>query len=130
MKKRWIRIVVLLVILAGAYVVKTYRLDLFSTNTVMENTSPDGPVYSGGAYKTYEGVLPTSGDIVLFFHADRCPTCIAAKKDILAKGLPAGLTVLEVDYDTEHELRKKYQILTQSSYAYVQPDGTLIKRWV
>ncbi|USN55929.1 MAG: thioredoxin family protein [Candidatus Peribacteria bacterium] len=68
--------------------------------------------------------------MVLFFHADRCPTCNQAEKNFLKQGIPAGLTILKVDYDTADDLKKKYNILTQTSYVYVQADGTLIKRWV
>ncbi len=35
-----------------------------------------------------------------------------------------------MDYDAAEELKQKYGILTQTSYAYIQPDGALIKRWV
>jgi methionine-S-sulfoxide reductase len=71
-----------------------------------------------------------TGDIVLFFHADRCPTCRQAEDNFRASGTPAGLTIVKVDYDKEIELKKKYRILTQTSFVYIKPDGTLIKRRV
>jgi len=67
---------------------------------------------------------------VLFFHADRCPTCNEAEKNFLESGIPEGLTILKVNFDTERELRQKYAILSQTSYVLIKPDGTMIKRWV
>ena len=67
---------------------------------------------------------------MLFFHADRCPTCRQIEKNVLASGVPAGLTILKVDYDTATELRKKYTVLSQSSFVYINNDGTMIKRRV
>ena len=82
-------------------------------------------------YQNYDAKnLPTTGDIVLFFHADRCPTCNEAEKNFLESWIPEGLTILKVNFDTERELRQKYAILTQTSYVLIKPDGTMIKRWV
>ena len=74
--------------------------------------------------------MPSTGDIVLFFHADRCPTCQEAEKNFLASHFPDNLTILKVDYDTETALKAKYRILTQTSFVYIKPDGELIKRWI
>lgn len=74
--------------------------------------------------------IPQTGDIVLFFHADRCPTCNEAERNFLASDLPENLTILKVNYDTETALKQKYAILTQTSYVLIKPDGTMIKRWV
>jgi peptide methionine sulfoxide reductase msrA/msrB len=88
--------------------------------------------YTWWAYSDYDlsKLSSLSGDIVLFFHADRCPTCQQAEKNFLASGIPSGLTILKVNYDKESELKKKYTILTQTSFVYIKNDGTLIKRWV
>lgn len=74
--------------------------------------------------------IPQTGDIILFFHADRCPTCNEAEKNLLASGVPEGVTILKVDYDTATDLKRKYAILTQTSYVLIKPDGTMIKRRV
>ena len=86
--------------------------------------------YQGGVYANYEGDIPVEGDTVLFFHADRCPTCNQAEKNFEQTGIPAGVTILKVNYDTENDLKEKYGILTQTSYVYVAPNGDLIKRRV
>lgn len=87
-------------------------------------------IYWWGVYAAYEWIIPESGDTILFFHASWCPLCKAAKKNFSEQGIPAWLTLLELDFDTEDELKQKYAILTQNSYVYVSPDGTAIKRWI
>jgi len=69
-------------------------------------------------------------DTVLFFHADRCPTCVAIENKINEEWLPEDLTILKVDYDNATELKKKYRILTQSSFAYIDENEELIHRWI
>jgi peptide methionine sulfoxide reductase msrA/msrB len=88
--------------------------------------------YTWWVYSDYDSskLSSLSGDIVLFFHADRCPTCQQAEKNFLASGIPARLTILKVDYDKETELKKKYAILTQTSFVYIKNDGNMITRWV
>jgi thioredoxin 1 len=66
----------------------------------------------------------------LFFHADRCPACVRAEKNFLASGIPEDLNLIKVDYDDNPELREQYGILSQTSYVYVKPDGSLISSWV
>lgn len=115
------------------------ELNLITTITPQEatpqaemiNTVPaDTGKYTTG-YQDYDPKnIPQTGDVVLFFHADRCPTCREAEKNILASGVPAWLSILKVDYDTATELKQKYGVLTQSSFVSIQHDGTLIKRWI
>jgi thiol-disulfide isomerase/thioredoxin len=47
---------------------------------------------------------------VLDFYASRCPSCRAAHKNIVeeANQLPKNLQILNVDYDTNKDLRDKY----------------------
>jgi thiol-disulfide isomerase/thioredoxin len=40
--------------------------------------------FSGGTYKVYDPTeIIDSGNIVLFFHADWCPTCVAFEKKVI-----------------------------------------------
>jgi thiol:disulfide interchange protein len=68
--------------------------------------------------------------IVLFFHANWCPTCKAFEAKVLSEEIPDNIKILKVDFDTNSELRKKYNILTQTSFVLVGNEGTLRKRWV
>jgi len=83
--------------------------------------------YSGGVYANYEETqIPISWITVLFFHADRCPSCVRAEKNFLASGIPQDLNLIKVDYDDNPELKELYGIRSQTSYAYVNSDWTLI----
>jgi len=68
---------------------------------------------------------------LLFFHADWCPTCRAAEKDILSKidQVPDDLTILKADYDTERELKKKYQVAVQHTFVQVDQNGNQLTKW-
>lgn len=87
------------------------------------------------AVGTYESYSPAklaaanNGDVVLFFHATWCPTCKAADANIKQSGVPEGLTILKLDYDTETELRKKYGVTTQHTFVQVDANGELVKKW-
>jgi thiol-disulfide isomerase/thioredoxin len=68
-------------------------------------------------------------DVVLFFHAPWCPTCRATEASIDADGVPDGLTLVKVDFDSATELRQKYGVTYQHTYVQVDPDGTALKKW-
>jgi thiol-disulfide isomerase/thioredoxin len=63
-----------------------------------------------------------SGNIVLFFHADWCPTCRQAEENFIKSGIPENLTILKVNFDTATDLRKKYSVLTQTSFVSITSD--------
>lgn len=67
---------------------------------------------------------------ILFFHASWCPTCKAFEEKILSQVIPENILILKVDYDTNLELRKKYNILTQTSFVIVDNNWNLLKRWI
>ena len=77
-------------------------------------TPSDTPkaIAAGGVYLPYTptAVAQAKGQVVLFFHANWCPTCIAVNKDIDAnlKNIPADLTLLKTSYDDEKELKELY----------------------
>ncbi len=57
--------------------------------------------------------------ILLHFHADWCPTCLAQQQSLSsleAKGALKGITVFTVDYDKETEMKKQLKVNAQSSF--------------
>lgn len=70
-------------------------------------------------------------DVVLFFHAKWCSSCKALHKDISANAasIPAGLTILQADYDAQTDLKKKYGVTLQHTFVQVDKDGNMIKKW-
>mgnify|MGYP003491827866 CR=1 FL=1 len=68
---------------------------------------------------------------VLFFHAAWCPTCQAANKEITANlsSIPSDVILLITDYDTQKELKKKYNITYQHTFVLVDSSGNEIQKW-
>lgn len=87
-----------------------------------------------GSYEAYSSdklALAEKGDVVLFFRASWCPTCKVVDTDIRANisAIPAGLTILEVDYDNSASLKQKYGVTYQHTFVQVDSKGNLIKKW-
>ena len=61
--------------------------------------------------------------VVLFFHAPWCSDCRATEKSLTSAGVPAGLTVVKVDYDSAQALRQQYGVTVQHTFVQVAPDG-------
>lgn len=98
-------------------------------------TPSDTPkaIAEGGVYLPYTStaVAQAKGQVVLFFHANWCPTCIAVHKDIEAniKTIPTDLTILKTSYDDEKELKELYGVTAQHTFVQVDNTGKLIKKW-
>ena len=89
---------------------------------------------AGGTYTEYNEALlakAEEGKVVLFFKASWCSTCRALDKNINANldNLPEDVTILEVDYDSETELRRKYGVTLQHTLVQVDANGEMIKKW-
>lgn len=83
------------------------------------------------AYSPEKVVRGDAGDVVLFFRASWCPSCRAVDTDIKknSAAIPAGLTILDVDYDTALELKKKYGVTYQHTFVQVDAQGNQIAKW-
>lgn len=94
----------------------------------------DQAMMSKGAYEAYAPeklAMAESGKVVLFFRASWCPTCRALDADIKESmaDIPAGVTILDVDYDKETELKKKYGVTMQHTLVQVDKNGNQIAKW-
>lgn len=72
------------------------------------------------------------GKAVIFFHANWCPTCRAADKEI-SNGLdklPDDVTVLKIDYDSASAMKKQYGVTGQHTFVQVDAEGEMINKWV
>lgn len=100
-----------------------------------DTTPTDTPkaIAEGGVYMPYTttAVAQAKWQVVLFFHANWCPTCVAINKDIIANlaNIPKELTILKVNYDDEKELRELYGVTAQHTFVQVDNSGKLIKKW-
>jgi thiol-disulfide isomerase/thioredoxin len=99
-------------------------------NTEETDTSETNP----GTFSQYSAdrVAEAEGDVVLFFAADWCPTCQALIRDIEANTneIPSDLTILEVDYDDERDLRREYDVVIQHTLVKVDNNGEELDSWV
>lgn len=74
--------------------------------------------------------LAQNGTVVLFFHANWCPSCRGLENDINASlsAIPENTHILKLDYDTETELKKKYGVVRQHTLVVIDANGTEIKK--
>lgn len=80
---------------------------------------------------TYQAAQQRGDQVVYFFHAAWCPTCKVADQDISSRvdEIPAGVTILKTDYDTENELKDRYGITYQHTFVAVDTAGNVLKKW-
>lgn len=85
-----------------------------------------------GAYLEYSdgAIEATAGTKALFFHASWCPQCRALDEDLRAVGLPDGLTVFKVDFDSRTDLRQKYGVTLQTTVVFVDDAGESVSSTV
>ncbi len=84
-----------------------------------------------GAYIDYNDgiVAKTAGQKVLFFHAPWCPQCRSIEKDINQQGVPDGVVVVKVDYDSRQDLRQKYDVTLQTTFVKIDDQGNSIQKY-
>ena len=83
------------------------------------------------SYSNYDNSLVgATNTTVLFFHAEWCPSCIAADASISKANIAStDITLLKVDFDNSVDLRQKYGVTTQHTFVHVDANGKLIKKW-
>ena len=67
--------------------------------------------------------------VVYFFHADWCPSCRATEASVAEAGVPDGLTLVKVDFDTATDLRQEYGVTTQHTFVQVDGSGKALGTW-
>ncbi len=93
--------------------------------------SRDQLVFAGN-YQSFESASATIDSdkiTVLNFYAPWCPSCRSAHTNLVneASQLPSNLQVLNVDYDSNTELRNKYGVTSQHTFVLIDRDGNKIK---
>lgn len=91
-----------------------------------DRTTP--PTVGAGAYTPYdpERVASTRGTKLLFFHAPWCPQCRALEASINSDGVPEGVTIFKVDYDSNQALRQKYGVTIQTTVVKIDDEGNKV----
>jgi thioredoxin-like negative regulator of GroEL len=130
-------IVVLLVVFGVLYLMTDTseapeRMENTTQQAASQDTTPEPTTQTAGAYIEYSQatLADTEGTKLLFFHAPWCPQCRDLEDDIESKGVPSGVTILKVDYDTNQSLRQKYGVTIQTTVVRVDADGNLVEKFV
>lgn len=94
-----------------------------------ESTAPGA---SAGVYVEYtdDAIAHAEGRVLLFFHASWCPQCRSIESDILADGVPAGVTIIKIDYDSRQDLRQQYGVTLQTTFVEVDAGGAELQKHV
>ena len=107
--------------------------DTSATTTAVDPTeaavAEAGAWVDRAAYEADPATFHESGDVVLFFNASWCPTCQATVKSLDADGVPAGLTVVSVDYDNANDLRQQYGVTVQHTFVQVDATGNELAKF-
>lgn len=114
--------VIVLVVAAGAFFYLSGKQDPADTPDEGNNDS---------RYIEYADSSLTDETNIIFFHASWCPTCRGLEGEIKADldSIPTDMTILKADFDTEIELRQKYEVTYQHTLVQVDSEGNLIKKW-
>lgn len=101
------------------------RTDSIAQTELTRSTSG----YTVYSKNTFESA--TDKKRVLFFHAVWCPTCKVADEEFTSESgrIPEDVILLKTDYDSESELKKKYNITYQHTFVLVDDQGNEIKKW-
>ncbi|MDQ1246134.1 MAG: hypothetical protein QG597_501 [Actinomycetota bacterium] len=89
---------------------------------------------AAGSYVTYadyeaDPAAFAGTDVVLFFNASWCPTCQTTVANLTSEPVPAGLTVVSVDFDDSTDLRSQYGVTTQHTFVQIDPQGVQLAKW-
>lgn len=101
------------------------------TQSAEENTT-ESEIKSGySSYNKSELATAQNMKVVLFFSASWCPSCKELDLNIKnnLNSIPENIAILYVDYETNSELKSKYNVLYQHVLIQVDSSGNEIKRW-
>ncbi len=118
------------------------KTDFEKSDTMMKDekkapSTGEAMMSKHGDYKDYSTDTVTAEQkaghkVVLFFHAPWCPYCRAADAAFKANAdaIPAGVTVLKTDYDSNTALKSKYGVTYQHTFVQIDNNGNLVTKWV
>lgn len=83
-----------------------------------------------GVYVDYTdtAIAEAEGRVVLFFHAPWCGQCVQLEEGIVADGVPEGVTIIKVDWDTHQDLEQKYGVPMRTTFVELDDAGEVVQR--
>jgi len=107
--------------------------DAYTQNSsfVVEGSPMMEPKYESFSVERYNELLGEA-PIILNFYAAWCPTCRRIKSDI-SKNLasyPKGTIILEVNYDTQTDLKSQYGVTNQTTFVFLDGKGEVQEQYV
>ena len=114
--------------------------DAMSSDAVSPAPSPSAAMSHSEAasqsyitYDQYQASKDTYADskVVLFFNATWCPDCRAINEALTSDPgkIPAGTTVVSVDYDQHADLRQRYGVTMQHTFVQINSSGDKVRQW-
>lgn len=102
------------------------------TQTQTQTTDATPAPTIQGTYTTYSAdkVTSTKGTKLLFFHAPWCPQCRDLEASIDSDGIPSGVTIFKVDYDSNQALRQQYGVTIQTTVVKIDDEGNKVDSFV
>ena len=102
--------------------------DVLITSTPVPDEEINAGYYD---YSSDKLLFAEKGNVVLFFSATWCPSCLELEADIQNNMASIGdnLLILRVDYDNSEELKSKYSIDFQHSFVQVDASGQELNKW-
>lgn len=88
----------------------------------------DGQIIAWADYDEDRAAYADS-TVVLYFHAPWCHECQATDEAISTTGIPPGLVLVQIDYDTGTDLREEYGVTIQHSFVLVDDAGKRQDIW-
>ena len=109
--------------------VTTEEMTVITSEEVSPPVDKDVPK---GVYIDYldGAIASTKGVKLLFFHAPWCPQCRQVEASIQQDGIPGGVTVFKIDYDSNQKLREQYGVTLQTTFVKVDDNSNKIASYV
>lgn len=148
MNKRVLAVVVALVLLIGGSVIAYATIrpaaqdaavpapvvsaPVTPSTTPVPATPEQPAAVTPGVYTEYSdtAIADAAGRTVLFFHAPWCGQCRDLESDILSEGVPDGVTIIKVDYDSHQDLRQKYGVTMRTTFVEIDASGSVSQSFV
>jgi thiol-disulfide isomerase/thioredoxin len=117
-------------------VVSDDKLNPQTTTTPAQQENVNQQSATPGTYVSYDEFQSNkdkyaNNKVVYFFNAKWCPTCKVLNEDLnkSSQNIPAGITIVSIDYDNYSDLKKQYGVTIQHTLVQVDSNGNQIKKW-